>query len=66
MNEPGVADVLNLRLRRYPRDLNTMTFDEAVAEGSYAVMGAGENVDLQHNQIPVFVDIDDPVSLTIV
>jgi hypothetical protein len=66
MNEPGVADVLNLRLRRYPRDLNTMTFDEAVAEGSYAVMGPGENVDLQHNQIPVFVDIDDPVSLTIV
>lgn len=66
MNEPGVADVLNLRLRRYPRDLNTMTFDEAVAEGSYAVMIAGENVDLQHNQIPVFVDIDDPVSLTIV
>jgi uncharacterized phage protein gp47/JayE len=66
MNEPGVADVLNLRLRRYPRDLNTMTFDEAVVEGSYAVMGAGENVDLQHNQIPVFVDIDDPVSLTIV
>ena len=65
MNEPGVADVLDLRLRRYPRDLTTMTFDSAVVAGSYAVLDPGENVDLQHNQIPVFVDIDDPVPLTI-
>lgn len=65
MNEPGVADVLDLRLRRYPRDLNTLTFDQAVAEGSYAVGGVGENVELQHNQIPVFVDIDDPPPLRI-
>jgi hypothetical protein len=65
MNEPGVADVLELRLRRYPQDLNAMTFDDAVAAGSYAVIGGGENVDLQYNQIPVFVDIDDPVPLTI-
>jgi uncharacterized phage protein gp47/JayE len=65
MNEPGVADVLDLRLRRYPRDLNAMTFDAAVTAGSYAVVGGGDNVELQHNQIPVFVDIDDPIPLMI-
>jgi hypothetical protein len=65
MNEPGVVDVQDLCLRRYPRDLNTTTFDQAVTGGSYAVIPAGQNVELQYNQIPVFVDIDDPVPLTI-
>jgi uncharacterized phage protein gp47/JayE len=66
MNEPGVTDVQDLCLRRYPRDLNAMTFDQAVVAGSYAALGCGENVELQSNQIPVFVDVDDPIPLTIV
>jgi len=66
MNEPGIADVQNLRLRRYPRDLNTTNFDQAVAAGSYQTLDCGENVQLQSNQIPVFVDIDSPVPLVIV
>jgi hypothetical protein len=66
MNEPGVADVREMRLRRYPPDLSTMNFDQAVAAGSFQTMGCGENVTLQANQIPVFVDLDEPVSLAIV
>lgn len=66
MNEPGVADVKDLRLRRYPRDLGSMTFDQAVVAGSYETLGCGENVTLQNNQIPVFVDIDNPIPLVIV
>jgi hypothetical protein len=66
MNEPGIADVQNLRLRRYPRDLGTTTFDQAIVAGSYQTLNLGDNVQLQSNQIPVFVDIDSPVSLTIV
>jgi hypothetical protein len=66
MNEPGVADVRGLALRRYPQDLNIMTFDQAVVAGSYAVMGCGENIELQSNQIPVFVEVDKPIPLTIV
>lgn len=66
MNEPGVADVKNLQLRRYPKDLGRMTFDQAVVAGSYATLGCGENVELQSNQIPVFVDIDSPAPLVIV
>jgi hypothetical protein len=66
MNEPGVADVLDLVLRRYPQDLNAMTFDQAVVAGSYASIGNAENIQLQSNQIPVFVDVDSPIPLTIV
>ncbi len=66
MNEPGVADVLDLVIRRYPQDLNAMTFDQAVVAGSYASIGDGQNIQLQSNQIPVFVDIDSPIPLTIV
>jgi hypothetical protein len=66
MNEPGVADVQNLRLRRYPQDLAQMTFDAAIAAGSYQTLGCGDSVQLQSNQIPIFVDIDDPIPLTIV
>lgn len=66
MNEPGVADVKELRLRRYPQDLQHMTFDQAVTAGSFQTMQCGENVELQSNQIPVFVDVDNPISLTIV
>jgi hypothetical protein len=66
MNEPGVADVKELRLRRYPPDLQQMTFDHAVTTNRFQVMQCGENVELQSDQIPVFVDVDTPVSLLIV
>ncbi len=64
MNEPGVADVLNLRLLRYPASFDAVDFSTAADSGDIEVLPAGENVTLQVNQIPVLVD--DPGNLTIV
>lgn len=65
MNEPGVADVQNLRLLRYPANFDAVDFSVAgSAQGDIQTLALGENITLQVNQIPVLVD--DPARLTIV
>jgi hypothetical protein len=65
MNEPGIADVREPRLLRYPPGLNAIDLG---ISGSSAPgpeeFPCGANVQLQVNQIPRFVD--DPTRLVIV
>lgn len=64
MNEPGIADVRDLRLLRYPPGFGTVDFSGASVMAGVQIYGCGENVDIQVNQIPVFVD--DPSRLKII
>jgi hypothetical protein len=63
MNEPGVADVQNLRLVRYPAALGSIMFDQPVADAAQE-LPRNENVTIQSQQIAAFVD--DASGLTIV
>jgi hypothetical protein len=62
MSEPGVLDVRDLTLRAYP----PIRFDQVdFAQPAQAqVFRAGENVQLQANQVPILVD--DPSGLVII
>jgi len=52
MNEPGIADVRDLRLLRYPPG-----FDATVAGAAPpTTLQGGQNIDLQANEVAVFVD----------
>jgi hypothetical protein len=63
MNEPGVADVRGLTLLKFPPDFGAVRFD-LPAGAAPQEFGSGQNVELQVNQIAVFVD--DPSRLTII
>jgi hypothetical protein len=56
MNEPGVVDVRNLRLLLYPPSFAAVGVTQSPASAGVQEFGAGQNVELQVNQIPVFVD----------
>jgi hypothetical protein len=56
MNEPGVADVRDLRLLRYPPSFESVSFESDQLEPAVEEFACGENVELQVNQIPRFVD----------
>jgi hypothetical protein len=55
MNEPGLADVLNLQLLRFPAGFDAIQFTAAVPPGTQ-VLAKNENLTLQTQQIAVFVD----------
>lgn len=55
MNEPGVADVLDLQLLKYPPGFDAISLGNPVTANSQK-LGCGQNVKLQGNQIAVFVD----------
>jgi len=64
MNEPGIADVRDLQLLRYPpnfKNADLATPDSWTTPQPFSI---GQNVDLQINQIAVFVD--DPSGFTII
>jgi hypothetical protein len=63
MNEPGVADVLDLQLLRFPPGFDAISLGNPVTT-NVQKLGCGTNVKLQGNQIAVFVD--DPSTLEIV
>jgi hypothetical protein len=63
MNEPGLADVQDLALLRYPASFDTVPFAGPVATFVQAIIG-GQNVQPQSNQIASL--IDDPSGLTII
>jgi hypothetical protein len=63
MNEPGVADVQDLRLVRYPPGFDTVDFAAGGGLPGTTVLGCGENVSLTVNQVPEFVNIDDGIEI---
>ena len=64
MNEPGVVDVREPKLLRYPPGFDAVDFGvEQIAPNAQA-LECGHNVVLQANQIPVFVE--DAARLTII
>jgi hypothetical protein len=62
MNEPGIADVRELKLVRFPPGFDAVDFNSLTPE-QVQKYECGENVDLQVNQIPVFVDDDSGLTL---
>jgi hypothetical protein len=56
MNEPGVTDVRNLRLLRYPPGFEAVDLSDGVEDVLPEALDCGVNLDLAINQIPTFVD----------
>jgi hypothetical protein len=63
MNEPGIADVRELKLVRFPPGFDAVDFT-AAGSANVQKFDCGRNVELQANQIPVFVD--DPSGLEVI
>jgi hypothetical protein len=63
LNEPGIADVQDLQLLRFPAHFEALTSAEARASG-VETLACGTNLPLGTNEIPVLVE--DPDRLTIV
>jgi hypothetical protein len=59
MNEPGVVDVRDLTLLRYPAGFASLNLGAPTAGTAIALQrfNCGANVDLQASEIPVFVDL---------
>jgi hypothetical protein len=64
MNEPGVADVRDVKLLRYPPGFDGIDFAATTSLQAVQKLGCGENLNLQVNQVAVFVD--DPANLEVV
>ncbi|HEX6683620.1 MAG TPA: hypothetical protein VF062_12535 [Candidatus Limnocylindrales bacterium] len=58
MSEPGVADVTDLRLLRYPPGLDTVDLTDAASLDDLQTFSCGDNVRLLPTQVPVLVDDD--------
>jgi len=56
MNEHGVVDVRNLQLLLYPPSFSAVDVTHLPAFTGVQEFAVGENIELQANQIPVFVD----------
>lgn len=63
MSEPGVADVTDLRLLRYPPGLDIVDLTDPATITEPQPFSCGENVRLLPTQVPVLVD--DDTSLTV-
>jgi hypothetical protein len=63
MNEPGIADVRDLRIVRYPPGFDTVDFGSSQTNPAPEELDCGGNVDLQVNQIPRFVDSADGLGI---
>ena len=63
MSEPGIVDVQNLRLVRYPPPASTLDF-RLVVEEAPQVLALGENVVLAANQVAVATQDDARVAIT--
>ncbi|MCF2872546.1 baseplate J/gp47 family protein [Octadecabacter sp. G9-8] len=64
MNEPGLADVRDLRLTRYPVSAGEIDFDQAQQSGAVQRLACGESLRTGKDQIAIFAD--DPNDLVIV
>ena len=59
MNEPGLADVRDLRLTRYPVSAGEIDFDRAQQSGAVQRLACGESLRTGKDQIAVFADNPD-------
>ncbi|MFI7608159.1 baseplate J/gp47 family protein [Micromonospora sp. NPDC049366] len=66
MNEPGVADVRDLRLVRFPAESASLTTATPPTGDGVQRLAVGANAVLAANQVPVYVDRDDPRPFRIV
>jgi len=66
MNESGIADVADLRLVRFPADSSTLDTATPPSRDGAERLQPGENAVLAANQIPVYVDRDDPPPFEII
>jgi hypothetical protein len=66
MNEPGVADVRDLRLVRFPAEASALVTGTAPAGDGVQRLAVGANAVLAASQVPVYVDRDDPRPFRIV
>jgi hypothetical protein len=64
MNEPGLADVRDLKLLRYPPGFENVDFGSPSGLPDLQRLESGENLTLQVNQVALFVD--DPSRLEVV
>jgi hypothetical protein len=61
MNEPGVADVQDLRLVRYPPGFEGVNFSDPSSLPDREVLECQENLKLSVNQVPEFIDRDEEI-----
>jgi hypothetical protein len=66
MNEPGIADVVDLRLVRFPADASTLDTSSPPTGDGAQRLEPGQNAVLAANQIPVYADRDDPPPFEII
>lgn len=63
MSEPGIADVKNLCLLRYPPGFASVDFAETPPPTLVEEFGCEQNIELKKNQIAVFVDDDSRLTI---
>jgi hypothetical protein len=63
MSEPGIVDVIDLKLLRYPPGFDAVDFQRSNVGNEPKIFDQGKNINLQSSEIPVF--IDDPSQLVI-
>jgi hypothetical protein len=56
MGEPGIADIQELRLLRYPAHFDELIFTQGDLPSPISAIGCGENLALSATEIAVFVD----------
>jgi hypothetical protein len=66
MNEPGIADAVDLRLVRFPADASTLDTSSPPTGDGAQRLEPGQNAALAASQIPVYVDRDDPPPFEII
>jgi len=60
MNEPGVADVVDLRLKRFPRRASELDFGSPVTGHPAEILDSSAPIRLHDDEIAVFIDdVDD-------
>lgn len=63
MNEPGIADVRDLRLTRYPLPPSEIDFRNPAAGGDVERLDCGESLKPGDDQIAVYVDVADDLMI---
>jgi hypothetical protein len=63
MNEPGVADVRDLRLTRYPQPPGAIDFRSTAAADAIEVLAWGASLTTGEDQIAAYVDVSDDLRI---
>ena len=63
MNEPGIVDVNDLKLLRYPPGLQAVNFGSTPVPTKVETFTCDENIRIKKNQVAVFVDDDSRLTI---